>query len=176
MDDETAGPQRSGEELECRPPTEADIVGLCRELNSRGALYVVVGGFAIIAAGFPRTTGDIDFLVASDPENEAKVFAALATLPDKAVNELRPGELQQFNVIRVADEVLVDLLVSAGGVNYATAVRDIVRRDLGGVSIPFASPALLWRMKKATHRAKDAEDLLFLRHWFAERGEEPPLT
>jgi hypothetical protein len=29
-------------------------------------------------------------------------------------------------------------------------------------------------MKVITHREKDAEDLLFFRRWFAERGEEPP--
>jgi hypothetical protein len=29
-------------------------------------------------------------------------------------------------------------------------------------------------MKVVTHREKDAGDLVFLRHWFAERGEAPP--
>jgi hypothetical protein len=43
-----------------------------------------------------------------------------------------------------------------------------------GVPIPFASPRLLWRMKAVTHREKDNDDLLFLREWFAERGEQPP--
>jgi len=41
-------------------------------------------------------------------------------------------------------------------------------------SIPFASPRLLWRMKAVTHREKDAADLVFLRYWFAQRGEQPP--
>jgi hypothetical protein len=150
------------------------VVALGRELNQRGARYLVVGGFAIIAAGFPRTTGDIDLMVAADPENERKVFSALATLPDNAVRELQPGELQQFNVIRVADEILVDLMVSAGGIDYDAAAKDMIFHELDGVSIPFASPRLLWRMKVITHRAKDAEDLLFLRQWFAERGETPP--
>ena len=59
-------------------------------------------------------TGDIDLMVAVDLENEARVFSALSTLPDNAVRELKPGELQQYNVIRVADEILVDLMRSAG--------------------------------------------------------------
>ena len=29
-------------------------------------------------------------------------------------------------------------------------------------------------MKAGTHREKDALDLVFLRHWFAERQEQPP--
>jgi hypothetical protein len=153
---------------------QADLAGLGRELNRRGAKYVVVGGFAIIAAGYPRLTTDVDLMVAVDAENEAKVFAALATLPDNAVRELQPGELQQYNVIRIGDEILVDLMRSAGGIDYAEAAKHVVVHEIDGVPIPFASPRLLWRMKAVTHREKDAADLVFLRRWFAERGEEPP--
>ena len=174
MDDQNAGAKPDPKDLECRPPVRADLVELCRTLNQRGAAYVVVGGFAIIAAGLPRLTGDIDLIVASDAENEAKVFASLATLPDNAVRELQPGELLQYNVIRVADEILVDLMRTAGGIDYAEAAKDVVVREVDGVPIPFASPRLLWRMKAVTHREKDAGDLVFLRQWFAERGEQPP--
>jgi phosphoserine phosphatase len=161
-------------ELTSREPTVEDLRDLCRELNQRGAKYVVIGGFAIRAANYNRMTMDVDLMVAPDLENEAKVYAALSTLPDNAVRELQPGELQKYNVIRVGDEILVDLMVSAGGINYAEAARDVVVREVDGVPIPFASPRLLWRMKAVTHREKDAGDLVFLRHWFAERGEEPP--
>ena len=54
MDDQDAGSQQPAENLISRPPTEADLVNLCRELNRRGAKYVVIGGLAIIAAGRPR--------------------------------------------------------------------------------------------------------------------------
>ncbi len=174
MDDENAGAERPGENLISRPPTQADLIKLCRELNQRGAKYVVVGGWAIIAAGLPRATADLDLVVAVDVENEAKVFDALSTLPDNAVRDLKPGELQQYTVIRVGDEILVDLMGSAGGIDYAEAAKHVVTRKLGDVSIPFASAQLLWRMKAVTHREKDLGDLAFLRQWFAERGEEPP--
>jgi hypothetical protein len=174
VDESNAGAKPDPEELEPRPPVQADLVALCRALNERGARYVVIGGFAVITAGSPRLTGDIDLMVAVDPENEARVFSALSTLPDNAVRELKPGELQQYNVIRVADEVLVDLMRSAGGIEYAEAAKDVVMREIEGVPIPFASPRLLWRMKVVTHREKDAADLVFLRYWFAEHGQEPP--
>ena len=164
----------SGNELAPREPTVEDLRDLCRELNQRGAKYVVIGGFAMRAANYNRTTMDIDLMVAADSENEAKVFAALSTLPDNAVRELRPGELQTHSVIRVGDEILVDLLRSAGGIEYEEAAKEVVVREVDGVPIPFASPRLLWRMKIVTHREKDTDDLLFLRQWFAQRGEEPP--
>lgn len=161
-------------ELTSREPTVEDLRDLCRELNQRSAKYVVVGGFAIRAANYNRRTMDVDLIVANDLENEAKVYSALSTLPDNAVRELQPGELQKYNVIRVGDEILVDLMVSAGGIDYAEAIKDVVVREVDGVPIPFASPRLLWRMKVVTHREKDAGDIYFLRQWFAERGEEPP--
>ncbi len=96
-------------ELASREPTVEDLRDLCRELNQRGAKYVVIGGFAMRAAEYNRTTMDVDLMVATDLENEAKVFSALSTLPDNAVRDLKPGELQQYNVIRVGDEILVDI-------------------------------------------------------------------
>jgi hypothetical protein len=50
----------------------------------------------------------------------------------------------------------------------------VVIRELDGVSIPFASPELLWRMKGRTHREKDRGDLQFLRMWFEAQGKTPP--
>ena len=165
---------RPADELAPRQPTVEDLRDLCRELNQRGAKYVVVGGFAMRAANYLRETMDVDLMVAADLDNEAKVYSALSTLPDNAVRELQPGELQQYNVIRVGDEILVDLMRTAGGIDYPEAAKDVVVREVDGVPIPFAAPRLLWRMKAITHREKDAGDLVYLRHWFAERGEEPP--
>jgi hypothetical protein len=65
-------------------------------------------------------------------------------------------------------------MVRAGGIDYAEAAKDVTIRVINDVQIPFASPRLLWRMKAVTHREKDAGDLVFLRQWFSERGEDPP--
>jgi hypothetical protein len=161
-------------ELTSRAPERADLVSLCRELNARGAAYIVVGGFAIIEAGLPRTTGDLDLVVDPALDNEAKVYSALATLPDGCVRELRPGEIAENAVVRVADEILVDLMAKASGIDYAEAARSVVIRELDGVPIPFASPELLWRMKRRANREKDRGDLQFLRMWFEARGRTPP--
>lgn len=175
MDEEDVGGESgSAEGLEPRPPTEGDLVRLCRALNELGAKYIVVGGFAMIQLGLPRPTGDIDLVIATDLENEALVFKALEVLPDNAVRELDRGDVGKFGVVRVADEVLVDLMRSAGGVDYTAAAGGIVVREVQGVPIPFASARLLWRMKARTHREKDAPDLLFLRDYFRAAGEEPP--
>jgi hypothetical protein len=151
-----------------RTPTMEDLVELCRILNNDEAEYLVVGGFAIITSGYLRTTQDLDFVISTDLENEAKVYAALATLPDKAVLELKPGEVSEYTVVRINDEITVDLMASASGIDYEEAKKDIIIREISGVPIPFASPRLLYRMKEKTHREKDRADLLFLRTHYAE--------
>jgi hypothetical protein len=162
------------DDSESRPPSVEDLRDLCRELNACGALYIVVGGFAMRAAGFERTTIDIDLLIDVSPDNEARVFRALESLPDKAVRALKVGEVAQYSVVRVADEIVVDLMKSACAIAYDEARRDLVVKEIDGVPIPFASPRLLWLTKKPTHREKDAADLLFLRNWFEQRGESLP--
>ena len=147
--------ERSPEEadLESREPTVEDLRDLCRALNERGARYIVIGGFAIRAAGYSRRTMGVDLVVAGDRDNEARVFDALATLPDHAARDLQPGELQQYTVVRVADEIVVDPMARAGGIEYSEAAAEIAVREVGGVPIPFASPRLLWRMK--THGPRE---------------------
>lgn len=162
------------DELASRPPEQQDLADLCRTLNGLGARYLIIGGFAVIHAGYPRFTADLDLIIALDPENESRVYEALRSLPDRAVDELDPGDVAKYTVVRINDEITVDLMGSAAGIDYEEASKDIVIRRIGDVDVPFASPRLLWRMKKSTHREKDAADLLFLRKWFEARGEEPP--
>lgn len=161
-------------ELASREPSVEDVVQICRELNARGARYIVVGGFAIRQAGYPRTTMDIDLLVDPAPENETKVFDALTTLPDGAVRELDAGDIAKFTVVRVSDEVMVDLMAKASGISYEKAKGHVHVRELDGVKIPFANPDLLWRMKRRSMRPKDQGDLYFLRELFASEGRNPP--
>ena len=151
-----------------RLPVQEDLVRLCRELNSHGALYLVVGGFAVIQHGFLRATEDIDLLVEGSLENQAKVKKALSILPDKAIRELGDDDLRNYLVVRVADEVMVDLMLAACGIDYAEAREEIETIMVNGVAIPFASPNLLLRMKQ-TYRDKDALDRQYLEQKIRER-------
>lgn len=150
-------------EQESRPPTVEDLVRLCRDLNAAGALYIVIGGMAMITAGFVRATEDIDLLIEGSTPNLKKVREALSKLPDNAVRELKPEDLDNYEVVRVADEVVVDILKSAAGVDYQEAKSGIVLLRVAGIEIPFAGPELLWKLKQ-TMREKDQQDLLFLKH------------
>ncbi len=161
------------EEKVPRPPQFSDLSRICGELNRLGARYVVIGGFAIIHHGFPRLTHDIDLLIETTPENEARVIEALLILPDKAASELKPGEVAEYGVVRIGDEVLVDLMKSGCGITYHDAIKDAVVVPVDGVEIPFASASTLWRMKQ-TPREKDEPDRLFLRELLVSQGIDIP--
>ena len=158
----------NGGEFVSRVPTLEDLLFLCRKLNEAGAKYIVIGGWAVIQHGYGRTTEDVDLLVESSYENFQKIEAAMLALPDGAVREVKPTDLDEFVVVRVADEILIDLMKSAGGVEYAEASKDIAVIEVRGVSIPFANARLLLRLKQ-TYREKDAADRLFLQRLIQEQ-------
>lgn len=160
-------------DAECtRPPVVADLVEICRKLNERGARYIVLGGMAINIHGFTRNTEDIDLLIETGVANETKVLEAISLLPEGAAKELRPGEVGDYVVVRVCDEITVDLMAKACGHQFAE-VRDLVTEiTVDGVKIPFASPILLWKTKQ-TYREKDEIDRVFLRRLLIDRGEWP---
>ena len=98
-----------------------------------------------------------------------RIRDALSVLPDQAVRDVQPTDLERYTVVRVADEVVVDLMRSACGVEYAEAATAIESAVLQGVAVPFASPELLLKLKR-TVREKDAVDRQFLEMLIAGRA------
>lgn len=144
-----------------RQPRPEDLVRICRALNNEGARYVLIGGFAVVARGLERPTKDIDLLVDSTPENVERIKRALAVLPDNAAREVGADEVERYDVIRVADEIVVDLMAKACGVTWEDAIGDSEILELDGVEIPIASLETLIRTKQ-TVRPHDAADREFL--------------
>ena len=108
-----------------------------------------------------RADHHIDLLVDVSPTNQERARRALMKLPDQAVRDVAPDDLDRYAVVRVADEIVVDLMKTACGIAYAEASREVDVVEIDGVPIPFASPELLLRMKD-THREKDKLDRAFL--------------
>jgi len=147
---------------EVRPPTIEDLRRLCRALDEAGARYVLIGGFAVILHGGERTTKDIDLLVDPAPENVGRLKSALSILEDDAAREIEPHDLERYSVVRVADEVMVDLLRAACGVTWTEAVASAVKVDLDGTTVLVADRPTLIRTKQ-TVRPSDAADCAWLR-------------
>jgi hypothetical protein len=144
-----------------RAPEPEDVARVCRALNDDAEVrYVLIGGFAVIVHGGGRFTKDLA-LLDDPPENIARVKRALAILPDNAVADVANSDVQSYQVVRVVDEIVIDLMGRACGLSYADVVRDAESLDLLGVKVPVASPATLIRTKD-TLRPQDAIDRAFL--------------
>lgn len=92
-----------------RPPTLKDLIAICCWLNATHARYVVIGGMAMNFHDMVRGTHDIDLLVDTGTQNMGNVLDALSH-PDSAARELRPEEIREYSVLRINDEVTVNLL------------------------------------------------------------------
>jgi len=149
------------EELEPRDPESSDLTRICDSLNKCGARYIVIGGMAMVVHGFNRATEAIDFLVDQTADNIARLRKALSILPDNAIKEVRDSDIEEYGVVRVADEVVIDLMGSACGIDFNLAESEIEWHEVDGIRIPFASAALLLKTKQ-TVREKDEIDRHYL--------------
>ncbi|MEK9149521.1 MAG: nucleotidyl transferase AbiEii/AbiGii toxin family protein [Candidatus Desantisbacteria bacterium] len=152
-----------------RPPTIDDIVTVCKRLNERDVRYVLIGGFAINYYGFPRATADIDLIVSPCQENILKIKEALSFLQDNAIKEIALDDVQKYEVVRVADEITIDLLKSACGITYEDV--GIEYFEFKGVQIPIADLTTMIKTKQGI-RPQDKQDLAFLLTLLEEEGKE----
>ncbi len=102
---------------------------------------------AMIQQGLLRAIENIDLLLDGAPENVERVRRALEILPDRAIRDMAPDDLATYTVVRVADEIVVDLMLRACRLSFEDARGEIEWREIEGVSIPFASARLLVRTK-----------------------------
>ena len=154
-----------------RAPEPEDLVRICRALNDAGARYVLIGGFAVLAHGASRFTKDIDLLVDDAPENIARVKQGLAILADNAAADVADDDVRTYTVVRVIDEVIIDLMGRACGLSYADVAADMEWHEMAGVRVAVASPAALLRTKD-TYRPQDAIDRSFLQQVLERRARE----
>lgn len=114
-----------------------DLLKLLARFQAEGVQYVLVGGQAVRLNGFVRATEDIDILVPSSVENGRRIIRALAFLPAAADLrpewfDVQPGEPEN---IRVADDLLIDLLFAANGETYASLQPHIRELVVEGVTV-----------------------------------------
>jgi hypothetical protein len=137
---------------------EAPLLRVCSLLNKHDARYLIVGARACWLHGYVRATMDVDILIPEDLENHARVIAALTELEDHAAAELTPRDLAENVVVKVADEVEVDVSTRAWKVSYADAIGPSLNVTINGVKIPYLDRKTLIR-SKTTERAQDKVDV-----------------
>ncbi len=140
---------------------------LLRRFQEEGVEYVLVGGQAVRLNGFVRATEDVDVLLKPGRSNGERVIRALSFLPSSA--ELDPAWFEpcaegkgEVENIRVADELLVDLLFAANGETFETLQPFVRELILEGVTVKLLNIEGLLK-SKTDYREKDILDKAVLR-------------
>lgn len=129
-------------------------------LNSHKVEYIIVGGHAVAFHGYPRYTGDIDFLLRPTEENASRAAAAVGAfgLPDS--DRLKTVLLQKGKIVQIGRPPnRIDLLTSATGIDFDQAWRSAILSSLDELPVCFLDLASLLKNKRAAGRAKDIADV-----------------
>lgn len=144
-----------------RPATLKDLKVLVESLNRHQADYLLIGGYALFAHGYHRTTTDIDVLVPATREAGECIKQALMVLPDQSARDIDPAWFEEGENIRVADAFVVDIMLNACGETYETLQSCAETVDLEGVPVRTINLEGLLRTKQTT-RDKDVTDRIVL--------------
>jgi len=152
-------------------PESSLLLRVCKLLNESKAKYLICGAQACILHGLVRTTELVDLLVEASEENCRRVLDGLSRLHDGAARELTPKDILENVVVKIADEVEVDVSVHAWKISYADAIASAREVVIDGVTVPFLSLDMLIASKE-TFREQDAIDRLRLLELKQRTGRE----
>jgi Uncharacterised nucleotidyltransferase len=167
----------------------ASVEAIVRALNEHGVRFLVVGGIAVNAHGYGRTTFDLDLVIQLSPENIRRAFSAFSILGytplvpitaddfSEASNRARWKREKGMFVLQFHSDLhrqtRVDVFVEEPfdfDVEYTAAFQSEIAPEL---QIRILRLESLIRMKKATGRSKDIEDVRHL-SWSKEMRRDDP--
>jgi predicted nucleotidyltransferase len=139
-----------------------DTERLLKLLNENKVDFVIIGATAFPVYGYARATLDIDIFVRPEIKNikrlRKSLFAFGYDLTDISIEDLLNNKL----LIRQYD-VETDIHPFVKGVEFDEVWKNKIKSRFGKTEVYFPSLNDMIKMKKAAARAKDLEDLKFLK-------------
>lgn len=137
-----------------------DFKELLQLFNDKDIEYLVVGGYAMAAHGYPRYTGDIDLWVLSTQDNAEKILDALREFGFGEVGLKEDDFKKPQQIIQLGfPPARIDLLTDIDGVTFTDCWPKRLVLDLDGVLVPVIGKSDLIRNKEASNRLQDRADL-----------------
>jgi hypothetical protein len=121
--------------------------------------FLLVGGYALGAHGYPRTTKDIDLWIWADDANSNRVYRALTKF-GAPIDQFSPKDFSQPGVVFQigVPPNRIDLVTAIDGVDFKTCYKSHITVNLEDLTIPVISKQDLIANKRATGRAQDQLD------------------
>ncbi len=137
----------------------ADFRDFLKLLNSHRVEYLLVGGYAVCYHGYYRNTGGMDFWIAVNPDNAAKMVRLIREFgfDVPALSEalfLQPGRIIRMGVEPTRIEVLTEISGCDFGECYARRTEGRV----DGIPVNIISLPDLIRNKLKAGRLQDLND------------------
>ncbi len=152
-----------------------DVEGLLAALDAADIRFVVIGGFAVGAHGFPRATKDLDVVPDPAPDNLERLAAVLADLDVSVLgmDEFSEEEVVQpdvaglemgGNFVLATSRGRLDIMQIVGpDLEYSDLETAAVEDEVFGHRVRFCGFDHLVAMKEAAGRPEDLIDLQRLR-------------
>ncbi len=144
-----------------RPANIEDLKKVIASLNHENAEYILIGGYALFSLGYHRATEDIDLLVPASSASSKAIIKALLILSDQESSNLKPEWFDEGENIRLADEVVVDILFKTCGETYETLKPYVQVIDIDGIPVNTLTLEGILKTKQS-QRDKDTMDRVII--------------
>jgi predicted nucleotidyltransferase len=139
-----------------------DTENLLKSLKEHKVDFVVIGATAFPVHGYARATLDIDIFIRPTKDNANKTLVALKDF-GYDVTDVKKDDLLKKKLLIRQYAVETDIHPFVTGITFERVWKNKVRAKFGNTFVYFASLNNLIRMKQAAGRAKDLEDLRYLK-------------
>jgi hypothetical protein len=139
-----------------------DFRDFLQALNDNEVEYLLVGGYAVILHGYPRTTGDMDIWVNRTKTNYKKLVMAFMDFKMPVFDMTEENFLHHpsWDVFRFGRKpVAIDIMTKMAELNFEKCSLDARQYNDEGLIINLVHYDDLIKAKKAAGRYKDLNDL-----------------
>lgn len=139
------------------PPDFREFLSL---LHSHHVEYLVVGGYAVAAHGYPRFTGDLDIWIRCEEENAIRILGVCRDFGFDVAHLRKELFTDPDQMTRMGHPPLrIEILNSVSGLEFDEAWPNRTIDDWDGTPVLVISLADLRTNKRASGRLKDLADL-----------------
>ena len=139
------------------PPDFKEFLSL---LHTHHVEYLLVGGYAVAAHGYPRFTGDIDLWIQTSTENSERVLQVCREFGFDVPSLTAELFKDPNQMTRMGNPPLrIEILNSVSGLTFDAAWENRIVKQWDGVPVSLISLHDLRTNKQASGRLKDLADL-----------------
>ena len=139
-----------------------DTEELLKLLKENKVLFLIIGASAFPVYGYARATLDIDLFVKPDLKNIKNVMNALKEF-SYDITDLSPEDFLKNKILIRQYTLEVDIHPFVKGITFERTWKNRISAKFGEIRVNFPCLDDMIKMKKASGRNIDLEDLKYLR-------------